>query len=199
MNKLNLLELDTTIEGNVQVEYLEQEIKLTAQTNFVLWFNKYFRNIKKISYQFKPLSEDGLAMIFFGSNGSNGVDLFDEKLKVRTGEYPQYHSSDIETYHASYYRRKWTDEKELHVANLRQSPGFKMVTQGADPIPTVNKENQTYYNIEIKFNNNTGYFIINEIILYSFPIKAPLNGYIGLRQMEPLVAIYKNMEVTYAD
>lgn len=198
MNKLNLLKLDTTIEGDVQVEYLEQEMKMTAKTNFVLWFNKKFKDIRKISYQFKPQCGDGLAMIFFGSNGSNGIDLFDEKLKLRTGEYPQYHSSDIETYHASYYRRKWADEKELHVANLRQSPGFKMIAQGADPIPTVDKENQTYYNIEIKFSDNTGYFIINEIVLYSFPINGPVNGYIGLRQMEPLVANYKNMEVTYA-
>ncbi len=199
MNKANLLELDSIIEGNVEVEYLDNEIKLSAQTNFVLWFNKEFKNIRKISYQFKPQGEDGLAMIFFGSNGCNGINLFDERLKQRTGEYPQYHSSDIMTYHASYYRRKWEDEKEFHVANLRQSPGFKMISQGADPIPTVSTDNQKYYDIELKFTNDIGYFIVNQIVLYSFSIETTINGYIGLRQMEPLVASYKNMEVSYVE
>lgn len=73
-----------------------------------------------------------------------------------------------------------------------------MVAQGADPIPTVNGNNTTYYSINILIDKHNISFRIEGIEIYNFPIEEMISGYIGLRQMRPLMARYKNLEVTYA-
>ena len=59
-----------------------------------------------IEWDFRPIREPGLAMLWFAADGNNGRDLFDSTLAPRSGDYRQYHSSDINGYHASYFRRK---------------------------------------------------------------------------------------------
>ena len=63
-----------------------------------------------------------------------GRSFFDEGLAPRNGSYPQYHSGDIRTLHAS-LRPHWPGERAFHFANLRGSPGFHLLAQGADPLP----------------------------------------------------------------
>lgn len=194
----NLFEEEFIVEGNAKIDKDNNILRVQAIENFVLWFNHDFKNIKKISFEFCPKTDEGLAMIFFGANGIEGVDLFDDKLCSRTGEYKQYHSSDIKCFHASYYRRKWDSEREFHLANLRKSPGFNLIGQGPDPIPTVNSTNEKYYLIEIEVTKYCISFIVEGIQLYEVPIEKMICGYIGLRQMSPLVAEYKNLKVLYA-
>lgn len=197
MHKLNINLDDFICEGEASIEIDKTEMKLEAKTNFVLWFNRKFENIKKIKFEFKPQFNEGLAMIFFCANGVDNLDLFSHKLSNRNGDYPQYHSSDIDTFHASFYRRKWEDEKQFHVANLRLSPGFNLVAQGADPIPTVTLDNQVVYTIEIILDGSNSEFKVNDLVIYNFDNVQKNSGYIGLRHMAPLVATYNNFEVYY--
>jgi len=111
---------------------------LGQTANYLLWCPQKFPGDIAFSFDFQPLEEPGLAMVWFCANGRNGRDLFDQSLAPRWGEYRQYHSGDINAYHASFFRRKNpVGERDFHTCNLRKSHGFHLVCQGADPLPDV--------------------------------------------------------------
>jgi hypothetical protein len=168
---------------------------------FVYWLPEIFPDRIRISWQFSPVQEPGLAMFFFGATSVDGGSVFDPALKPRNGSYPQYHSSDIRLLHASYFRRRWPEERAFHVANLRKSPGFHLVAQGADPIPDVADTNGAYYNITVVKDGRSAKFLVNDLELFKFEDtevdNGPLvrEGRIAFRGMQPLIARYRNLEV----
>lgn len=163
--------------------------------HFTLWCPEVFDADVEISWDFQPLAGAGLAMVFFGATGAAGEDLFDPALAERTGFYPQYHSGDIATLHISYLRRKWASERRLRTCNMRKSPGFRLVAQGADPLPGP-EEAEGHYRIRIRKQANQVQFAIEDLTLFTYIDPDPLaGGRIGFRQMAPLVAHYRNLEV----
>jgi hypothetical protein len=125
------------------------------------------------------------------------VDLFDSSLAARTGEYQQYYNGDINTLHASYFRRKHKSERSFHTCNLRKSKGFHLVAQGADPLPSV-ADVEPPYRITVAKYESEVFFAVNDLLIYHFvddsrqygPILS--SGKVGFRQMAPLVAEYGN-------
>ncbi|KAI8939824.1 hypothetical protein NX059_003562 [Plenodomus lindquistii] len=172
-----------------------------ADDYFVYWLPEVFPDRIRISWEFSPTQEPGLAMFFFGATAIDGGSIFEPGLKARNGSYPQYHSSDIRLLHASYFRRRWPEERAFHVANLRKSPGFNLVAQGADPIPSVEDTQGAFYKIEVVKDKREVSFSVNGLLLFSFddtktetgPVVR--GGRIALRQMQPLIAQYRNLEV----
>ena len=168
---------------------------------FVYWLPEIFPDRIRISWNFQPVEEPGLAMFFFGATSVSGGSIFVPSLKPRNGSYPQYHSSDIRLLHASYFRRRWPEERQFHVANLRKSPGFNLVAQGADPIPDVADTQGAYYNITLVKDQREASFYINGLQIFKFddtktntgPVVR--EGRIAFRGMQPLVANYRNLEV----
>lgn len=168
--------------------------------HWVLWCPEKFPDAVSIEWDFSPREEPGLAMLFFGAMGVGGRDLFDPSLAVRTGKYPQYHSSDVHTLHASYFRRRWEDERAFHTANLRKSPGFHLVTQGADPIPPVVDAKGAFYRIRVTKDGAAVSMAVDDLDLWRWTDDESTgprvrDGYIGFRQMAPLVGCYRNLEV----
>lgn len=172
--------------------------------NYLFWCPQKMPADIAIEWQFRPIREPGLAMMWFAANGQEGKDLFDPSLAKRAGEYRQYHSSDINGYHASYFRRKNPKgERSFHTANLRKSCGFHLVCQGADPIPSVIDVQDDY---RIRIVKCVGHirFAVNDLTLYDWfddgaqfgPVLG--EGYIGFRQMAPLIADYSNLTVRTA-
>jgi len=198
-------------EGELKVSFANGKMRLEnmldealgQKSNFLFWCPKKFPSDIQIEWDFMPLSDSGLAMMFFCANGKNGIDLFDKSLHKRTGEYQQYHSSDINAFHASYFRRKLADERIFHTCNLRKSCGFHLVAQGADPIPSAidAQKSPSMYHITIKKEQSNITFSINNLTIYTFIDDGKtygnlLNGgYIGFRQMAPLVAEYSSLKV----
>ena len=123
---------DFVLEGSAKLSFengrmrMENAISAEAgqKANFVLWCNKDFPADMRITWNFRPIKEPGLAILFFAAKGINGEDLFDDSLQKRTGEYPLYHHGDINAFHVSYFRRKEPDERSFHTCNLRKSYGF---------------------------------------------------------------------------
>ncbi|CRK25557.1 hypothetical protein BN1708_014243, partial [Verticillium longisporum] len=115
-------------EGPVNATAVDGVLELsgggTIDEHFVFWAPEVFPDRIRITWEFSPRNEPGLAIFFFGAASVAGGSIFDKGLKPRNGQYPQYHSSDIRTLHASYFRRRWPEERAFHVANLRKSPGF---------------------------------------------------------------------------
>jgi hypothetical protein len=103
--------------------------------------------------------------------------------------------------HASYFRRRWPEERAFHVANLRKSPGFHLVAQGADPIPDVADTKGAYYNITVVKDGRNVSFLVNNLELFKFDDTqadtGPMvrEGRIAFRGMQPLIARYRNLEV----
>jgi hypothetical protein len=170
------------------------------RANLVLWCPQDFPDHIQLAWDFYPLREPGLAILFFAATGRRGEDLFDPALAPRSGPYGQYHHGDINALHVSYFRRRYAHERVLNTCNLRKSHGFHLVTQGADPIPTV-RDAAPPYRIVLRKAGPHVSFAINEIPIFSWTddgqTYGPLltGGKVGFRQMTPLIAEYANLEV----
>uniref|UniRef100_UPI0026E94CFB DUF1961 family protein n=1 Tax=Streptococcus merionis TaxID=400065 RepID=UPI0026E94CFB len=154
-------------EGNVAIEEsadgvilsnLDDE-KLGDYAHWTIWIPDIFPKNVQIEWDFKPLREPGLCMVFFAAKGRNGESIFSSKLAKRSGYYPEYHSGDIDAYHISYFRHKYESERRFRTCNLRKSYGFHFVTQGADPLPPIEDVRGVYHLKVVKKEQNISFFI----------------------------------------
>ncbi|MEV5025132.1 DUF1961 family protein [Paenibacillus sp. LPE1-1-1.1] len=169
------------------------------QANFVLWCPVNFPSDIAVEWEFRPIREPGLAILFFAASGANGLDLFDSSFKPRTGEYEQYHHGELDAYHLSYYRRRWPEERAFHTCNLRKSYGFHLVAQGADPLPPV-ADCSGFYRLRLQQRGSRIDFSVNGLPVLAWEDDGaygpPLgSGKIGFRQMSPFIAEYANLKV----
>lgn len=165
--------------------------------HWTLWCPVEFPDGIRVRWEFRPLEEPGLAMLFFSANGQDGKDLFAPELAGRTGYYPQYHSGDIDALHISYLRHKYVAERAFRTCNLRKSAGFELVAQGADPLPPA-ADAVDFYTLEVVKDGPQVSFAINGLPLFSWSDdsgKVLGGGYLGFRQMAPLRAAYRNLVV----
>lgn len=196
------------LEGNADIRFQDGTMimknklanELGQKANYVLWCPEHFPADVQIEWDFRPMTNEGLCMLFFAAAGIHGEDLFDESLQKRTGEYNQYHSGDINAYHVSYFRRKEPDERAFHTCNLRKSKGFYLVAQGADPIPDA-ADAMDFYHICVRKKNGQISFSVNDLCVFTFMDDNETygsllgEGKIGFRQMAPLTAAYRNLKV----
>ena len=197
---------DFVLEGKAKIAFPNGRMRLEnaldaengQKANYVLWCPVDFPSDILITWDFLPVQEPGLCILFFGAQGRNGEDLFDKGLTKRTGEYPQYHHGDINAFHVSYFRRKEPDERAFHTCNLRKSYGFHLVAQGGDPIPDADEAKEPY-RMEVRKEKNSVSFRINELEVFRFEddgeTYGPVlrGGKIGFRQLAPLIAEYSNL------
>lgn len=170
------------------------------KANFVHWCPEDFPADVVVSWDFHPIREPGLCILFFAAKGRGGEDLFDACLADRSGPYDQYHHGDINAYHISYFRRRHPQERAFHTVNLRKSHGFHLVAQGADPLPDV-ADAMPPYRVQLARLGGEVFFSIADLPLLHFsddgetfgPVLG--GGKIGFRQMSPLIAEYANLTV----
>lgn len=185
--------------GRLRMENLRDPAE-GQRSNFVFWCPEDFPPDVAISWDFWPLREPGLCILFFAATGRQGEDLFDPRLAPRTGEYKQYHHGDINALHVSYFRRRWPEERAFHTCNLRKSYGFHMVAQGADPLPSVEDADSPYRIGLVKCGPEVAFYI-NDLPIFHWcdggQTYGPLlgGGKIGFRQMAPLIGEYANLQV----
>ncbi|MGO3290492.1 MAG: DUF1961 family protein [Brachybacterium sp.] len=168
--------------------------------NFVAWLPINHDGDVRISWDFRPLREPGLAMIFWAAQARGGGSVHDPALPARSGEYEQYHSGAIDAYHLSYFRRMWPTERSLHTCNVRKSHGFHLVAQSADPLPAVLDVDRAYRMV-LTWRGATVDLTIDGIPCLSWTDDGAVGGparhggAIGLRQMAPLIAEYSNLHI----
>ena len=199
---------DFVLEGSAKVSFQNGCMRLEnamdaaqgQKANYVFWCLRDFPSDVLIEWEFKPVREPGLAIMFFSAKGRNGEDLFDPVLQKRTGEYPQYHHGDINAFHISYFRRKEPDERSFHTCNLRKSYGFYLTAQGGDPIPDA-ADAADFYVCTILKKGGLIRFYINGLAVFEFQddghTYGPLlgGGKIGFRQLAPMIGEYRNLNV----
>lgn len=196
------------LEGDAAVTFPNNRMRLTNRrdpalgqaANLVLWCPQDFPADIIVSWDFWPVREPGLCLLFFAATGRKGEDLFDARLAPRNGPYPQYHHGDINALHVSYFRRSAPDERAFHTCNLRKSHGFHLVKQGADPLPGVADAKGPYHLRLVKHQAHVAFFI-NDLPILSWiednKTFGPAlgGGKIGFRQMAPLIGEYANLSV----
>lgn len=196
------------LEGSAQIYFENNKMRmrnalseeLGQKSNFVFWCDKEFPSDIMIEWDFRPIEEPGLAIMFFCAKGCSGEDLFDNTLAPRDGQYDLYHSGDINAYHVSYFRRKWDEERNFHTCNLRKSKGFHLVAQGADPIPNCEDTMGSYHICVSKYKGRID-FSIDALTVFSWQDDGEAfgpvldGGKIGFRQMAPLIGEYSNLKV----
>ncbi|MBQ8637899.1 MAG: DUF1961 family protein [Lachnospiraceae bacterium] len=199
---------DFVLEGSAKISFPDGRMRLEnamdasqgQKANYVLWCPKNFPSDVLIEWDFWPIREPGLCILFFSASGRNGEDLFDPSLQKRTGEYPLYHHGDINAFHVSYFRRKEPDERQFHTCNLRKSYGFHLVAQGGDPIPDV-EDAKGPYRLSLLKKDETVCFFVNDLEVFRFVddgvTYGPMlgGGKIGFRQLAPLIGEYANLHV----
>lgn len=197
---------DFILEGQASISFENARMRLSSVVdpslgqiaNYVYWCPKIFPSDIEITWNFYPLSDEGLCMMFFSASGLKGKDLFDESLRVRDGQYDCYFDGDINAFHASYYRRKARSERAFRTCNLRKSKGFYLVAQGADPLPET-ADCMPPYRIKIIKYKHIISFYINDLLIYTFEDDGQSygnllkEGRIGFRQMSPMIAEYSNL------
>ena len=199
---------DFTLEGSAKITFddgvMRMENALSAdigqKANYVFWCDKVFPDNIAITWDFKPIKEPGLAIMFFAAMGINGKDIFDESIEKRNGEYKMYHHGDINAFHVSYFRRKEPDERQFHTCNLRKSYGFNLVSQGADPIPDV-EDVKDWYHLKVEKTTDRVSFFVNDLKVFEYNDDGKeygdylREGRIGFRQLAPMIAEYSNLKV----
>ncbi|MFB6718967.1 DUF1961 family protein [Kribbella sp. NPDC056345] len=195
---------DFRLEGDGAISFPLGRLRLEStrsadegqDANVVLWCPETFPADIVVEWDFWPIREPGLCILFFHAAGRNGEDLFD--LAPRTGPYEQYHHGDLDTYHVSYFRRRWPGERAFHTCNLRKSHGFHLVAQGPDPLPSV-PDAHGPYRLRLSVRGGLIAFAINDLVTFEWYDEHPLTGgKLGLRQMAPLIGEYANLRVSRA-
>ncbi|CAM3335744.1 DUF1961 domain-containing protein [Occultella aeris] len=199
---------DWVLEGDGAVTFPLGRMRLESTrdpaqgqaANVVYWCPVEAPDGVAISWDFWPVHEPGLCILFFAATGHDGRDLFDPRLPARTGEYEQYHHGSLDAYHVSYFRRRWEDERALHTCNLRKSHGFHLVASGADPLPDV-ADARGPYRIRLTIAAGAVTFSINDVESFRWVDDGSVGGpplgpgRIGFRQMAPMVAEYANLSI----
>lgn len=203
---------DWTLEGNAAITFPRGRMRMentddpeeVDEPHYVHWCPEKFPDNIKISWDFWPLREPGLCMLFFAATGRNGEDVLDPTLDDRTGIYSQYYDGDIDTLHVSYFRRNHhgspKHEIQFQTVNLRKSKGFNLVQRGGDPIPGVRDANGPYRIEVVKYGPIVTFSVDGLEVLrwvddgesYG-PVYG--SGNIGFRQMAPTMGEYADLTV----
>jgi len=196
------------LEGKANVDFPNGRLRLSSvldpaigqAANYVYWCDTVFPSNVLIEWDFTPLSQSGLCIMFFSARNCQGGSVFE--AAPRTGRYEQYHSGDINAFHVSYYRLTpiHKDNERLRTCNLRKSRGFHMVAQGGDPIPEL-ALCKPPFRISVLKHGPLVAFYIDRILSFTYyddgVTYSPLlgSGHAGFRQMSPMVGEYANLTV----
>ncbi len=172
------------IEGGHLVLESTPPVEGEKSDHLVFWLNEVFPADFLLEFTIRPQNrKDGLAIIFFNARGINGESIFDPALKPREGVFKQYHSSDLNNYHISY----WAGDRGT--ANIRKNAGFNLVATGPDLV--TGGVTDTFQTVRIYKKGGTIRLIVDDVISAAWdddgvtygPVHTN-DGWIGLRQME---------------
>ena len=176
------------LEGGKRVSVENGKLVLESEpgqrdNHLVCWLTKEMPAEYLLEFTVRPKDrKEGLNIVFFSTRGAKGESIFDPGLKPRTGIFKQYHSSDINGYHISY----WAGERGT--ANVRKNAGFKLVATGPDRV--IDAPADAFQTIRIYKRGGTIRLTVDDIISVAYDddgkTDGPVwnhSGWIGLRQM----------------
>lgn len=153
-------------------------VENTGNKQIVFWLNKIIPESYIVQWEIHPLTDDSTALIFLSTKGTDGKDIFSDKLKKRDGNaYGQYIQGDLRLYGISYFFQK------RGTINLRRNPGFRLLKLAVDNFPIQKKYTFTLLKDKKRITLVRGDEIIMEYKLTDEDDKWTQPGNIGWRQM----------------
>jgi hypothetical protein len=192
---------DWVMEGPGNIEFHEGWIRMYSpgmEGHHVLWNRTDFPENFIAEWEIQIESEHGLCIVFFAAKGRHGGSIFDPALQKRDGIFHQYHSGDINTYHASYFANNSGPQEGRITSNLRKNHGFFLVSNGPVGIQPGSEE---VHKVTLMKDGNHIEIAVDGQRIISFYDDGKTygevlgNGKIGLRQMEQTTARYRNFKV----
>lgn len=177
---------DWVLEGGKSMNVREGNLVLESShkdDHLVAWLNKEMPADFMLEFSMRPKNRtNGLNIVFFNTRGVNGESIFAPSLRPRNGIFRQYHSSDLNSYHFSY----WSGERAA--AHLRKNKGFHLVTKGEDLIASAPAG--SFQTIRIYKRGGRIRLMVDDSVSIAFDddgkTYGPVHthpGWIGLRQM----------------
>jgi len=109
------------------------------EMHHVYWCPKRFPASFVAQWEAQNLETDaGLVIVFLAAAATDGQSVLAEGLPPRDGTFTQYTKGAIRCYHASYYANAGHNP-DRRQTNLRKNPGFHLVQEGAEGIPTASE------------------------------------------------------------
>jgi hypothetical protein len=189
-------------EGPLDLRFADSRMLMRSAAfagNVVFWCPRDFPDRFVAEWVFEPLSEHGLAIVFFAAQGENGEDIFDSSLPERDGEFTHYTKGAITSYHISYFANIAEFQMGRPDSNLRKNNRFYRVSGGPVAIPPGATGWQ--HMCLVKDGNRIQLFA-NGTICVDWTDDDPERygpphggGKIGLRQMTPTIGAYRNFRV----
>ena len=165
--------------------------------HIVVWCDEDFPESYIAEWEIRPVSEDGLCIVFFSAKGRRGEDVFDPALERREGIFSRYHSGDLNSYHISYYANSPRAPGRV-TSNMRKNHGFYLVANGP---PGIAPGSTGVHTVSLmKDGPHIQLAVDGELIIEFFddgetygPVLG--GGKLGLRQMQWTEAEYRNFRV----
>ncbi len=176
------------LEGGKRMSVVSGKLVLESEpgqkdNHLVCWLDREMPADFLLELTLRPRDrQEGLTIVFFNTRGHRGEGIFDPALKPRTGVFEQYHSSDLNGYHISY----WAGARGT--ANLRKNAGFSLVATGPDYV--VNGPADAFQTVRIYKRGGMIRLMVDDVISVAFDDDGKAHGpvwnhrgWIGLRQM----------------
>lgn len=167
--------------------------------NVVFWCPRDFPESFVAEWEFEPLTEHGLGIVFFAAKGENGEDIFDPTLPKRDGTFGHYIKGAITSYHVSYFAHLSDFQMGRPDSNLRKNNKFYRV--GGGPVAILPGATG-WQHLRLVKDGNRIQLSANGRISVDWTDDAPgrygpphRDGKIGLRQMTPTIGAYRNFRV----
>jgi hypothetical protein len=165
--------------------------------HIVFWCPENFPADFLAEWEIKLKSDYGLCIVFFCAKGREGEDIFDSKVPLRNGLFSDYINGAINCYHISYFANTPFNPGRV-TCNMRKNHGFYLVSNG----PAIIKGGDHSVH-KLALMKKGGRIVLSIDGLKAIEFKdhgkkyGPRleDGKIGLRQMSPTVAEYRNFKV----
>lgn len=190
------------LEGGKRMSVVSGKLVLESEpgqkdNHLVCWLDREMPADFLLELTLRPRDrQEGLTIVFFNTRGHRGEGIFDPALKPRTGVFEQYHSSDLNGYHISY----WAGARGT--ANLRKNAGFSLVATGPDYV--VNGPADAFQTVRIYKRGGVIRLMVDDVISVAFDDDGKAHGpvwnhrgWIGLRQMGRAVRCEYDSFVVY--
>lgn len=180
---------DWVREGGESATIVDGHLRLTAGPSaaegrhIVYWLKQQLPADFLAEWQFRPADKrEGLTIVFFNARGIGGESIFDPSLAPRDGDFKQYHSGDLDSYHISY----WAGTRGS--VNLRKNQGFALAAIGRDTIH--DRPRETFDTVTLLKRGGRIRLAVNGEVVLTYndngETYGPVHnhaGWFGLRQM----------------
>ena len=185
--------------GNAMTLQTISDLASNLPGHFVYWSPAILPASFIAEWEFKPLSETGLAIVFFAAHGSGDRDIFDNSLRPRDGIFTQYTQGDLMSYHITYFAHLPLFQTGRPTSNLRKNSGFYLAAQGA---VAVRPGTHDYQGLRLIKQGSHIQFQTGERVVIDWRDRdtarygAPYSGgRFGLRQMAGTVGAYRGLRI----